>query len=177
MTVETPASDPLVLFHENEAWVDDIAWALIRKVPVTFEHADLAQAGKLECWRRAQIWDPKRNGSFQGYAYWHVKGAMLALLRRSAWQWATKSEELGERDFVDIREEYQEGEPELARRAWLEAAIARLEPAEAYIARRLYLDAIPREDLAKLWGVPVSEITRVSVRVMRLLKRARKESA
>jgi len=81
--------DRQALFSENVSWVRGIARSVKKTLPASFDFEDLVQEGLIEMWRRAQIYDPTVNDSFQAYAYMAVRGAMLMKCRRRHWLDAT----------------------------------------------------------------------------------------
>ena len=82
--------DPaLALFEEHRGWASKIARNLARKLPPSFDLADLEQEAHIALWRRAQAYDQAKNDNFRGYAYLAVHGAVLMVCRRRHWTEAT----------------------------------------------------------------------------------------
>jgi RNA polymerase sigma factor (sigma-70 family) len=81
------------LFEKNCEWAAGVArnWAR-RKLPASFDAKDLEQEARIECWKRAQLFDDSLNVPFQGYAYVYVLNAARMACRRRNWSEAVMPE-------------------------------------------------------------------------------------
>jgi RNA polymerase sigma factor (sigma-70 family) len=77
------------LFHENIAWAEGIARNVHRKLPPSFDLADLEQEARIAHWRRVEAYDPARNSNYRAFAFLAIRGAVLMACRRKAWREAT----------------------------------------------------------------------------------------
>lgn len=97
------------LFERNRVWAGVIVRNVVRKLPPSFESADLLQVALLEMWKRVLSYDPANlHGTpFQAYAYMAVRGACLMSVRRRNWtesqhQSLTKPREATESDNASL---------------------------------------------------------------------------
>lgn len=170
------------LFEQNEEWAKGIARAIMRKLPPSFEVADLEQECLLELWKRTETYDKSKNGNFRGYAYVWVRGAALMTCRRRHYIAAT-GEEI--EDGIDSRpnvheqlenrqEEKREARRDSRRRARVLKALDRFPPAsalEAYLIRNVYLGEIEIDEAQKVTGMSAQAIRKRLASGIRMLRR------
>jgi RNA polymerase sigma factor (sigma-70 family) len=171
------------LFHENFAWAAVVARNVHRKLPPSFDLCDLEQVARIALWKFIEEkYDPALNDTIPGAAYLTVRGACLMSVRRRAFREATheslaipQSKHLtssggiypDERPVVDERPNpeqlIQRREENSQRRIRLLALLHLLKtlPVEqAYVIRRVYLDDVDLEAVARAWGVSPTKVRR-----------------
>lgn len=168
------------MLDANLDWADGIARDVWRRLPPSFDLADLQQIARLETWMRAQEWDPKRNTNFRGYAYLWVLNSVRMAVRRRSYTDATCDELEG--SPVDERptpeqELLEREKPEPVQGERLRGMLHVLGAAEAYLVQRVYLDGIEVSELALLWKVEKAYIARRLAAAVRALKRAQAQLA
>jgi RNA polymerase sigma factor (sigma-70 family) len=137
--------DRLVLAHL--ALVDEIARAVARRLPPSWDIADLIQVGRLGLLDAATKFDPARGVPFPAYARKRIRGEMYSSARRRSWRDGTHApleeavEPAGDAGIEDAVERGQ-------RAKVVSIAIARLEVREEALVRRHYLGA--QEELQKI---------------------------
>jgi RNA polymerase sigma factor (sigma-70 family) len=176
--------DRNALFHDNLAWAAVIARNVHRKLPPSFDLCDLEQVARIEMWRRVQMYDPATNDSFQGFAYLPVRGACLMSVRRRAFKEATHESltiprkgalpdnsnggmQDAERPVPDTRpnpeqiiQQRERNSQHRIRLLTLLHLIKTLPVEQAYVIRRVYLNDVDVETVARAWGVPRAQVTR-----------------
>jgi DNA-directed RNA polymerase specialized sigma subunit len=93
------------LFRDNLEWAAAVARNVHRKVPPSFDLADLEQVARIEMWKRVLLYEadngrPGRDPHgtpFRAYAHMYVRGAALMFARRRAWKDGT-AEAISERE-------------------------------------------------------------------------------
>lgn len=166
--------NPDAILDANLDWADGIAREVWRKLPPSFELADLQQIARLETWFRAQEWDPKKNNNFRGYAYLWVLNAVRMAVRRRVYRDSTMDEIDGV--LVDTRptpEQELMPEPEPRNLDKLHALMALLSTTEAYLVQRVYIEGIEVSELAATWQTDKAYIARRLAAAVRTMKRAR----
>lgn len=176
---------PLVkLFECNLEWAKKVALRVHRRLPPSFQLADLEQVAIIKMWDRCQRYDPRNKAGvpFQAYAILAVRGAVLMSVRRRAWREAT-ADSLDERMVcgkLQPDEEAIAAEARTAREAavqkqkrWLRRQLLKLPVGDRRLFRRHYIDAVAIAALAKEVGMPKKAVGRRLRSVMRLLKRAK----
>lgn len=170
------------LFSENMPWARDIAKKVHQTLPASFELDDLEQEALLEHSKRVGLYDPEKNGSYQGYAYLWVKGAVLMACRRGNWRAATTepirpdyvdAAPLQDQRIDDARVERSDAIRSERQRRWVQGRLKLLPPGVAYLVRRVYLDGVDPKDLVLWLNKPYPAIARRLALGVRLLKKAR----
>lgn len=74
----------MVLDHQH--LVQPIARGILRKLPPSFDLADLVQAGTIGLIQAAEAWESARGIPFPVFARQRIRGAVLDSVRRRAWR-------------------------------------------------------------------------------------------
>lgn len=193
------------LFQKNKPWAETIARNVVRKLPPSFESADVTQEALLELWKRAQLYEannglPGKDPSgtpFQAYAYLAVRGACLMAVRRRNWTEATHlsldetENAAGETIVPEPASPTPDPETKLAkkrerknvsgpreyrRRRWLLKEIDKLSPVDAHLITQTYIKEVDLDALAKLAGVERSVLSRRLAGIVKRLKKARRKT-
>ncbi len=108
-TVELPSADALV--EQHAPLVKRIALHLAARLPDCVEVDDLIQAGMIGLLEAAGHFDPQAGASFETFAGFRVRGAMIDELRRG--DWAPRSVHRGMRDAAEAMRkiEQENGRP------------------------------------------------------------------
>jgi RNA polymerase sigma factor (sigma-70 family) len=129
------------------AWARRVARGVARRLPPSFESADLEQVAQIACWRAWGKWQPARNDSFRGYAWAAVHGAALMLARRGAWTAGT-AEALSDDAAGAIPHPGQAMDEAWLTRVLLEECIPLLPDAQVYAVTRLFFDGASWDEVS-----------------------------
>lgn len=83
---------PQELFDSHQKWAEEIARKYLRRLPPSFELADLRQAALMALWRAAERFDPSYCVPFDVYAGRYVLNACRMQARRREWKERTMEE-------------------------------------------------------------------------------------
>lgn len=168
------------LFEEHLDWAERLARAGRRKLPPSFDVADLQQEARLELWRQVQRFDASLGVPFRGFAYFAVRGAVLMACRRKQYREATHEELKATSHHVDkhlrpdelliAREEWRNrlGPKLYRKRRKVLAALQRIPAEAAHLVRMVYLEGSDMDELERL--APGSKLR--LARALQTLRRA-----
>lgn len=165
------------LFEAHLGWAERVARKVGRGLPPSFDLKDLQQIARLEHWHQVQRYDPARGVPYQAFAYRAVHGAVQMACRRRNYQDATAEElkgqqqdgRMGPEEALLERERWRNsaGPKDLRRRSKIYAGMRILEPVDAYLVRRVYLDGEDLEALERVWGLRLARRLALAVRRLR----------
>jgi RNA polymerase sigma factor (sigma-70 family) len=171
----------------NQEWARRVARSEWRGLPPSFALEDLEQEALIAMWKQCERYNPSRAIPFQAFAYMAVRGTVLMACRRRHYKEATH-EELKARHYPvdehpDPEQALIEREPERPeeqirnqrrpyRKKEVVGLLAGLPAADAFLVKRAFIDGVPVETLAKLWGIPAYRMQRRLNNAVRLLRKA-----
>ena len=174
--------------HEpHQEWARRVARSEWRGLPPSFALEDLEQEAMIELWKQTKKYDPSRDVPFQAFAYRAVRGAVLMACRRRRYKDATHDELKPKHYPVDERPDPEQAMIELEpasieenirnqrhpyRKKEVAGLLAALPAADAFLVKRAFIDGMPVETLAKLWGAPADRIRRKLNIAVRMLKQS-----
>jgi len=174
------------LFEQHREWAAKLARDFARrKLPPSFDPADLEQEARIECWRRAQKWDDSLGIPFQAYAYMYVLNAVRMACRRRFWAAATMQEidpqtldgRLFGEDAIEDGIQRAAVERKMSLQlAAVESALMRMPAVEAYLLKRVYLQGSSVEEISMVWSWSVSRVKRRLSNGVRLLRKVMRVS-
>jgi RNA polymerase sigma factor (sigma-70 family) len=139
-----------------------IARNVARKLPPSFDIADLEQEAFIALWHQAEKFDESKGVPFRGYAFMAVRGAVLMACRRRSYRDAT-ADELApdyvdsrpsiEQELLDRRERKIRGARDSKRRRRTLELMDKLPHFEQFLIKRVYLDGDDVVDLAAAWSM------------------------
>ena len=161
------------LFEENLEWADRIARSVRRKLPPSFDLADLQQEARLQHWRCVQRFDTSQGVPYRAFAFFAVRGAVLMSCRRKEYRERTHEELDGyhidwrpRADQVVLEREERRnvtGPRERRQLAKVREAMDRIPPADARLLRHVFLEGADLDALE-----PPGTKRRLSAAVARL---------
>lgn len=169
----------------HQEWALRVARSEWRGLPPSFALEDLEQEALIAMWQQSQRFDPERRVPFQAFAYPAVRGAVLMACRRRHYRDATHDELKAkhypvdtrphpERALLERREEKLKNQRLAYRLQKVQALMADLSAADAFLVKRAFIDGEPVETLAELWGVPEKQMRRRLIHAVRMLIRLSK---
>jgi len=175
------------LFSEHREWAESIAGKISRRLPPSFDRADLIQVALIQHWRCVESFDASRNVPYQAYARQAIAGAVLMSCRRKNYREATHEELQEWQRHVDRRP--RPDELLIEREQWrnrlgpqlyrqlvkVRAALKALPAEDAYLLRRIFLEGVEAEALAMTWGIEEKVFVRMVNAAVRRLRRLVKE--
>ena len=169
------------LFEEHRVWAESIAKAVRRRLPPSFELDDLKQTALIAHWGCVEQFDPSRGVPYRAFAYMKIQGAILMSCRRRHYREATHEELEGthvetrpnpERRVLQKAEAHKAYMVKRRRLATIGTIITKIDPADAYLVRRV-LNGADAEVLTKTWGGDPKAWERRIKKAVARLKRAR----
>lgn len=153
-----PAPDQLV--EQHAPLVKRIALHLAARLPDSVELDDLIQSGLIGLLEAAQKFDPSAGASFETFAGFRIRGAMIDELRRG--DWAPRSVHRRMREAAEIMRELEQAqgrparEEDVAARMDMSLDDFRVLLADASRCQALPLDISDDEGERERQGLPVS---------------------
>ncbi len=182
--LRSAAVDALV--KENLEWARALAREVHRKLPPSFDPGDLESVALIEMWERAKLYDPDndRGTPFRGFAYQYVRGAVLMSVRRKNFTEATHDPiplqsvcpSPAPDQVVAAKQQRKnvDGPRQYRQRTWLLTAIDRLKSLDAYMVYAVYIHEREVAEVAKLFGLEPSQVSRRLAGIVKRLRRTRR---
>ncbi len=158
--VQAPAA-PDQLVEQHAPLVKRIALHLAARLPDSVQVDDLIQSGMIGLLEAAQHFDPHAGASFETFAGFRIRGAMLDELRRS--DWAPRSVHRKMREVAEMMRQLEQAhgrpvqEVELAQRLEMDLPALRALLADASRCQALPLEVFDEDGEHARYGLPVAD--------------------
>ena len=158
--MEASLDPPDVLVEQHASLVKRIALHLVARLPQSVDVDDLIQSGMIGLLEAAANFDPQGGASFETFAGFRIRGAMIDELRRG--DWAPRSVHRRMRDAAEIMREIEQSqgrpaqESEVAERLDMELSDFHSLLADASRCQALPIDVSDEDGEHERLDMPVS---------------------
>jgi RNA polymerase sigma factor (sigma-70 family) len=168
------------LLTDNMEWAASIARLVSRRLPPSFDVADLVQEAHIALWHACEKFDEATGVPFRAFARQPIMGAVLMSARRRHYKASTMDElpaalfdSRPDPEAARIAAEKQ-GEADALMSALTEV-IGNMGYGEQYVLKRAFLDGEDIDVLAEVWGIDAKLLKRKVAVAVRSLRARRGE--